>query len=140
MKTTFSNPLKIKKEIVKEIERELINKRQSRENLLKEIETIDNKISNFKFPTEGSISLLQLSKESFALFNEQKDKLKYNLVKIEQNINTLNIQYKEANIEYEKILYLHKEEIRRFKKELKLKEDKMMDEVANILFERSKKG
>jgi flagellar biosynthesis chaperone FliJ len=58
----------------------------------------------------------------------------------EQEINTLNILYKEASLEYEKIKHLHSVEIEKVVEMQKREEAKRLDEIASQLFSRNQKG
>ena len=134
MKTKFSDLLKLKDRKIKEIERALSIKIDELRSAKVKQEDIVNKINEFQTDKSGEIGVYQVQKSYFNLLIDKKDEILSNINRIESKIETLRTEYKEASIEYEKILYLHKEDKKLILDEIKSKESKMMDEVANILF------
>jgi len=133
MKTKFDSIVKVKKNEVEKIERN-INKLNSSIKMLEDkIETLNKKLSSFTFPKNGN----------FSEFNQYKILQNSLIEEIENFKNQLNIlnnrkkelfqEYKKANIEYEKMKYLQKEEINRVLKKKKKKEQLEMDEIAIML-------
>jgi len=139
MKTKFSDLLKIKDRNLKEIEKKISLVIADIDTLEKEIEDIDNEIKEFKSDLSGEFALFQIQKSFFTLMIEKKDELLKDKTDLDMKLELLKSDYKMANIEYEKIAYLHKEEEKKLLEELKVKESKMMDEVANILFNKKEK-
>jgi len=138
MKTKFSDLLKIKDRKLKEIEKKISLVIADIDTIKKDIEDIESEIKEFKSALSGEFALYQIQKSFFTLMVEKKDKLQKDKTDLDMKLELLKNEYKIANIEYEKIAYLHKEEEKKLLEELKVKESKMMDEVANILF--NKKG
>ena len=137
MKTKFDSIVKVKKNEVEKIERN-INKLNSSIKMLEDkIITLNNKLSSFTFPKNGN----------FSEFNQYKILQNSLIEEIENFKNQLNIlnnrkkelfqEYKKANIEYEKMKYLQNEEIKRVLKKKKKKEQLEMDEIAILLRENS---
>ncbi len=138
MKTKFSEILKVKKQKVFEIEQKLASKRAEKEILLTQIAQILSKVKNFSFPEEGSFSTLKSARYNLEYLYKDKEQ-KENMIRyFDQEIDKLNILYKEANIEYEKIKHLHKVEEEMILQKLLKEESKRMDEIANQLFIRKK--
>jgi len=132
-KTKFSSLVKIKKNKLEEIERQILDVQHRKQKVEKEITTVHQKIEDFHLPQEGAFSTFQLSKENLSILLIELDSLKQRLqVRIEQ-IKGLQELYKEADIELEKFMILHSQELEIQKLELEKLESKEMDEIANIL-------
>jgi len=133
MKTKFSDILKIKKQTVEKIERNIQKINASIQMLKNKINFLNNELSSFSFPQEGDFRKFQqvkLMQEN--LINEIKNF--ENQIKILENRkNELMEELKKANIEYEKIKYLHELEIQKILKKQKQKENQEMDEIAILL-------
>ena len=134
MKTRFTDILKVKKQKLFEVERELLDVRNRKKRLELKIEQLDTEVASFKSPESGDFGTLQMSRHSFLYLIQQKEVLIEKLnIRIKQIVG-LEELYKEANIDYEKIAYLdeieHKKEMKRIADE----ESKELDEIANILF------
>jgi len=133
MKTKFSDILKIKKQTVEKIERNIQKINSSIQMLQNKINSLNNELSSFSFPHDGDFRQFQqikLMQEN--LINEIKNF--ENQIKILENRkNELMEELKKANIEYEKIKYLHELEIQKILKKRKQKENQEMDEIAILL-------
>jgi len=133
MKTKFSDILKIKKQTVEKIERNIQKINASIQMLQNKINSLNNDLSSFSFPHDGDFRQFQqvkLMQEN--LINEIKNF--ENQIKILENRkNELMEELKKANIEYEKIKYLHELEIQKILKKRKQKENQEMDEIAILL-------
>jgi len=132
MKTKFSDILKVKKQVVEKIERNIQKINSSIQTLQNKINSLNNELSSFSFPKEGDFRQFQqvkLMQES--LINEIKN-FENQIMILENRKNEMN-ELKKANIEYEKIKYLENLEIQKIIKEKRLKESKEMDEIAILL-------
>ena len=140
MKTKFSELLKVRKQKVSEIERKLASIRAQKARTLTEIAEIRTKIEAFMLPESGDFNAMRaaLAHKEFLY----RDKLqKENMLKyFDQEINTLNILYKEASLEYEKIKHLDALEREKIMEAEKREEAKRLDEIAGQLFLRKQKG
>ncbi len=134
MKTRFSDILKIRKEKLSEIERELLDVRNRKRKIEEEITKVDAKIKVFKQPQIGDFSLMQVARDALTMLRQQKEDLVQKHLLRERQIEGLKGLYQEANIEYEKIAYLNEEAIKKVLKQRQLEESKALDEIANILF------
>jgi len=133
MKTKFSDILKIKKQAVEKIERNIQKINSSIQMLQNKINSLNNEFSSFSFPKEGDFRQFQqvkLMQEN--LINEIKN-FENQIGILENRKNELMQERKKANIEYEKIKYLHELEIQKMIKEKRIKESKEMDEIAILL-------
>ena len=134
MKTKFSQILKIRKEEVSKIELQLASKRAQKEILLTQVAEILSRIEEFSFPKEGDFSAMKSAHYGLEYLYKDKEQ-KENMIKyFDQEIENLNILYKKANIEYEKIKHLHQEQEKMILKKLLKEESKQIDEIANQLF------
>jgi len=138
MKTKFSQLVKVKKRKVDEIESELLDTQNQKRRVEIEIKNILQEIRELKAPQSGNFAELNLSYSYLSNLSNQKKFKEEQLHSIIQQIEVIKELYKEANIEYEKIKYLDEQEIKRQLEELKIKENKDMDEIANLLHSRKK--
>ena len=133
-KTKFDSLVKLKKLKVDEKEREIQKLNNQISQAYEELNTIQQEINNFQYPTTGNFSLItQFKMMQNALFNQLKEK--------QNQINFLNNQkeilsttLKDLNLEYEKMKYLQGEEIKKYIQQIKNKEAKELDEIALMLY------
>ncbi len=134
MHTRYSDILKIKKQKLSEIERELLDVQNRKNALEAKITAVDEEISDLKQPQSGDFTAMQVSRETFLHLMKQKEDLQQKLALRLRQIAGLKELYQEANIDYEKIAYLHNESIKEALLRIKKEENKALDEIANILF------
>ncbi len=134
MQTKFSQLLKVKMRRVDEIEGEILDAQNKKRKTELKIKQIEGEILGLKTPTRGEFSKISISHFFLTNLSNQKTFFNLELSSIKLQIEGLNVLHKEANIEYEKVKYLDDLEIKKYLKELKIKENKDMDEVGNILF------
>ncbi len=139
MKTKFSELLKVRKQKVSEIERKLASVQAQKAQTRVEIAELDSALCSLEIPQNGDAVVMHsfLAQKEFLY----RDKLqKENILKyFEQEISNLNILYKEASTEYEKIKYMHTVEIEKLLEMRKKEESKQLDEIATQLFIRNQK-
>lgn len=136
MKTKFSELVKVKKQKVQEIENSLRDARARKQNLQLEITDIISQMHTLPKPPHGEFSTLQLSYTYLEQLKLQKEQYEIMLKQTDVEIQGLQELYKEANIGYEKVLYLHDSEVQKELIVLKQQENREMDEIANQLFMR----
>ena len=134
MKTRFSDLLKVKKQKLSEVERELQDVRERKKRLDVKIGEVDFEVSVLKQPQSGDFTVMQIARQSFLSLIQQKEILNQKLELRIQQIEGLQVLYQEANIDYEKVAYLDSEEVQKEMKRIKEEESKELDEIANILF------
>ena len=134
MKTRFTDILKVKKQKLSEVERELQDVQNRKKRLELKIKQVDKDVSSLKLPKSGDFGTLQMSRQAFLTLIREKELLAQKLSTRIKQIEGLKILYKEVNIDYEKIAYLHAEEIKKEMKRIADEESKELDEIANILF------
>jgi flagellar biosynthesis chaperone FliJ len=135
----YKEIVKVKKQKVREIENQLLDVRSRKITIEKKIKENDLLIVEFKQPSKGDFSQLQYSHHSFSMILLKKEELREKLELRIKQIEGLELLYKEANIEYEKMLHLHEEELDKMLQLQKMQESKDMDEIANILFVNKRK-
>ena len=133
-KTRFTDILKVKKQKLSEVERELQDVRNRKIRLELKIEKVDDKVAALDSPKSGDFGSLQMAREAFLALVQEKELLTQKLSTRIKQIEGLEILYKEVNIDYEKIAYLNTEEIKKEMKRIADEESKELDEIANILF------
>ncbi len=134
MKTKFSEILKLKKEKISEVERSILEERNKKFVLLEKNKNLELEILKIDQPLEGTFSQIQLSKFHATTFRRAINQNIHAITFIDKKIIDLNQLYKDRKIDFEKINYLHNEEIIKYKKAVALQESKDLDEIANILF------
>ena len=137
MKTKFDSVVKLKKQTLDNIERNLQKINASIQNLNARIEELNNTLLSFTFPKEGNFALLNQIKHQQHIIRDEIMNIKNQILVLEGRKKELLDELKKANIEYEKMKYLQAEEIKKILKEKKLKEARDMDEIAILLRERN---
>ena len=133
MKTKFDSVVKVKKQAVDNIERNIQKVNASINELKYKIKELNETLLSFSLPKEGSFALLNQIKHQQHILREEIEKLKNQIIILENRKKELLNELKKANIEYEKMKYLQAEEIKKIIKEKKLKEARDMDEIAILL-------
>jgi len=133
MRTKFSDILKVKKQAVEKIERNIQKINASINNLKVKIDNLEDTLFSLTTPKEGNFSLFSQIKTQQNLLRDEIKNLKNQIVVLDNRKNELMAGLKKANIEYEKIKYLENLEIQKIIKEKRLKEIKEMDEIAILL-------
>jgi len=133
MKTKFDSIVKIKKQAVESIERNLQKINTSIAMLKNKIEELNETLFSFTFPKVGNFSLLNQIKHQQHILRNEIQNLKNQTITLENRKRELLEELKKANVEYEKMKYLQAEEIKKMLKEKKLKESRDLDEIAILL-------
>jgi flagellar export protein FliJ len=134
MKTRFFDLLKVKKQRVSDIQQQLQDVQNRKKRLKEKIAKVDREVADFKMPQKGDFLKMQLSRKLLNQLLMAKEELLENLSLRNKQIEGLKTLYQEATIEYEKIAYLHQEEIDKELQKRHYQEAKRLDEIANILF------
>ncbi len=134
MKTKFSQLVKVKKQKINEIESELLDVENQKQKMHIHIQETLKEITEIKKPSSGNFAELNLSYSYLSNLSNQKKSYEEKILMFEKQLDGLKELYKEANIEYEKVKHLEDLEIKKQLFELKRKESKDMDEIANLLF------
>jgi len=139
LKTKFDNIVKIRKQEVDKIKRDI----QKINSALKEIENkvlkLKKELFSFSLPKSGSFSQIIQSREIQNAIKNEIDNLSSQINMLNSRKKALLEELKKAEIEYEKMKYLQAQEIKKMIKRQRLKEAKEIDEIA-ILLENFKNG
>jgi flagellar biosynthesis chaperone FliJ len=133
VKTKFDSVVKLKKQQVDNIEKNIQKVNASINNLKEKIQNLQNSIFSFQIPKSGDFALLNQIKHQQHILRNEIDNLKNQIIILENRKKELLNELKKANIEYEKMKYLQAEEIKKIVKEKRLKEARDMDEIAILL-------
>ncbi len=131
--TQFTQLIKIEKNKLQNIEKEIERERAKIANYQKEIEKIEEDILNIDYPTHGTFSMLQQ-------FNIAMHNMKNEIHKREGLIDASNRRIEQlrndmvlVQREIEKFQYLENEILKKRAEEEKRREAKEMDEIAVLL-------
>jgi flagellar biosynthesis chaperone FliJ len=133
VKTKFSPVVKIKKQEVEKIERDIQKINSSILQVKNQMEELQNILFSLTLPQNGNFSLFSQIKIQQNMLRTEIEKLNNQILFLENRKNELMEELKKANIEYEKIKYLETQEIKKMLKKAKLKESNEMDEIAILL-------
>ncbi len=140
MKRDFSPILKIKSENIKTIEQKIEEIKNKIDKTEREKNLLLKELFSQKLPkTSDKAGVLTLFKNTLSnlktLIEEKEDKLKF----FQKEFEKIQIEYKKALIDYEKIKYLQNISIKEYKEELARREQRELDEIASILYARVKR-
>lgn len=133
MKTKFSKILKLRQDILNKIEKEILEVNALISLKKQEIANLATQIASFSPPKSSTYSV-------FLAFREMQSNIRYKIQE-EQNflemlearkIDTLK-KYNNAKMEYEKINYLHTNEVKMIVDKQKRLEQNELDEYGSIL-------
>jgi len=134
MKTRYSPLVKLKKSTMDKSERLVQQKNMELNNAINSLESSYKSLEEIEQPSSGNIHNLLASR---SLLTSQRDLINNNKNWVEfarEQLESAKNQFKKDMIEYEKYKYLDLEEIKKYQKELKVKEAKNLDEVALMTF------
>ncbi len=133
MKTKFDSIVKVKKQAIDNIQRNIQKINASIQKLKEEIDSLNSSFLSLEIPKEGNFAILNQIKHQQSILRDEIKRLENQVVILENRKRELLKELKKANIEYEKMKYLQSEEIKKELKRLKLKELREMDELAILL-------
>ena len=133
LKTKYDSVVKFKKQIVEKIERNLQKINSSVNELKTKIDNLNKTLLSLSLPKNGNFAKIVQIKSQQSFLREEIDRLKQQIIILENRKKELLNELKNANIEYEKMKYLQAEEVKKILKEKKLKESREMDEIAIML-------
>jgi len=134
MNTRYSPLVKLKKSTMDKSERLVQQKNMDLNNALKALEDSYEYLDGISQPSSGNINDLLASR---SLLSSQRGLIDNNKNWVQFARDQLEVakeQFKKDMIEYEKYNYLEVQEIKKYQKELKVKESKDLDEVALMTF------
>jgi len=130
----FTPIAKVRKQQRDKVETSLAQARAKKQSLKKEIFSLFGEINNTKMPVSGHISLISLVRERLVVLRREKDSLEDRLKEQNELVKNFLIEYKQANIEYEKIKYLEEQDYEAWAEKMKKQEQLDMDEISTMLF------
>lgn len=134
MKTRYSPLVKLKKSTMDRTERLVQQKNAELNNAMDALKNSYEFLEDIEQPNSGNINDLLASRR---LLSSQRDLIEHNKSWVNfarDQLEDAKNQFKKDMIEYEKYKYLDLEEIKKYQKELKVKEAKNLDEVALMTF------
>lgn len=134
MKSKFTQIVKIKKQNLDKIEARLTKSRAEARMIENFIDETNLRIAAFKLPENGEFSQLKGSLELLNLIRKEKEALSAKLELTKKNIMHFEHQYKNANLEFEKMKYLESEEFKKELTRIKKLEQNSLDEFATMRF------
>lgn len=139
MKSKFSKIAKIRKQKRETVERELLKSQNKEKMLTHKITSLYEEIVSIQIPQNGKVSLLSLVGEQKKILNRDKKHYEHELQLAKGMTQKLQVEYKKAHIDYEKIKYLEEQELQALMDKMKLQEQLYLDEISTMLFA-NKKG
>lgn len=136
----FVKIAKIKKDALDKIENELAKQNSILNILAVELKQKEEDFFNLEQPKDGDFSWFKIHLEFKKLARFEIEKKIQQIEQAKKHLNNLQLQRKEANIEYEKFNYLSNEENKKLLYAKKVLEQKDMDEVAIKLYFSNKKS
>jgi len=139
-KTKFTDIIKIEKNKLQNLEKELKNEFKLIDDYSKNMENIEKDILQIDYPISGTFSMLQ--QYNFAMHNMKSDVQKLNEMrnKAGERINKIRLKMKNVNIELEKFKFIEDEIIQERRKQFLEEESKNLDEIAIILHSTNKRS
>ena len=139
MKTKFDPIVKVKKNEVEKIKRDIQKINKAVMEITKKQEELHSSLLRFSLPKSGNFSKIIQAKEMQNILKNEIKNLENQINMLQNRKKELLTELKKAEIEYEKMRYLQGEEIKKMIKRERLKESRDMDEIA-ILLENGKNG
>jgi len=134
MKTAFSAILSLREKNLQKCEREILQNENLIANKKSEIEVLNSQFLALETPKSGEFITLMAFEKQKTIFASYIDKIKNELEMLLNRKIALQKQYKELNIEYEKVKFLEQKEQDALIKKINDKEKAELDEVALMLY------
>lgn len=133
MKTKFSPILRLKKEALDAAERDLVRLNGEIALLQNEIAALKNEIAALKTPQNANYAAFMLFRSAADALAATIEKKNTALDSLKGRKNALERAYQAALREYEKIKYLHEEEVALRRQKIARAEAAALDEYGSIL-------
>jgi flagellar export protein FliJ len=138
VKTKFDSLVQLKKLDVDKLQREMTKQNGKITKANQELNELQEELNKIEYPKSGNFAMItQIKMMQNTLLNQINSK-KEEIEFLQNQKNSIKLQLKEAETEYEKMKYLQGEEIKKEIARLKKEEDKNMDEIALMLFKGQK--
>lgn len=140
MKSKFSQIVKVKKQNLDKIGMRLARSRAEVVMIEGFIAEANEQIASINLPASGQISQIKSSLQLLNLARKEKEILTQRLELTKKTVMHYERQYKNANLEYEKIKYLESEDFKAQIAKIKRVEQNMLDEFGAIRYTYLKEG
>jgi len=139
-KTEFTDIIKIERNKLQNLEKELKKEFSLIDEYSKNMENIEKDILKIDYPISGTFSMLQ--QYNLAMHNMKGDIQKFSELrnKAGERINNIRVNMKNVNIELEKFKFIENEIIKERREHLLKEESKNLDEIATILYSTNKRS
>ncbi|MBR8465261.1 flagellar FliJ family protein [Campylobacter sp. faydin G-140] len=134
MKSKFSQVVRVKKQTLDRIEARLVSARAKVANLELNAKALRAKLDEISMPQSGKMSELKQNLELLRIMRDELDDIKERLELSKKEVMHVEHQYKNANLDFEKIKYLEQEDFKREIKRQKHLEAVTLDEFAIMNF------
>ncbi|MGH1600528.1 flagellar FliJ family protein [Campylobacter majalis] len=138
MKSKFSQVVKVKKQALDLAEARVAKARNNVVICEQNHEKAKAVLAKFILPQSGTTSELNESLKLVSLMRNEIKALNEKLEISKRELMHFSHQYKNANLEYEKMKYLEQEDIKKILKQIKHKESIELDEFAVIKFSQNR--
>lgn len=134
MKSKFSQVVNVKKQALDRAEAKVAQARLNVANYEAKLNQARANLDSFALPKQGNINELNQNLELLKIMRSEVLSLNERLEIAKKELLHFTHQYKNANLDYEKMKFLKDEEIKQKLKEIKRKEELLLDEFATIKF------
>lgn len=134
MKSKFSQVVSVKKQALDRAEAKVAQARLKVANCEASLNKAKVELEEFSLPKQGNISELNQILELLRIKRGEILNLAEQLELAQKELLHFTHQYKNANLDYEKMKFLQDDEIKSKLKEIKRKEGLLLDEFATIKF------
>ena len=134
MKSKFTSIVRVKKQEMDKIEAKLAVARLNVRNFEENLAHLRAKLGEFVLPKSGNIGELKENLELISITRQELNACKESLEIANKEVLHYEHKYKNANLEYEKMKYLEKEEFKKEIKRIQKAEALALDEFAVMKF------
>ena len=134
MKSKFTSVVRVKKQEMDKVEAKLVVARLNVRNAEEKIALLRAKLNEFSLPKSGNIGELRENLELINIARAELSACKESLEIAKKEVLHYENKYKNANLEYEKMKYLEKEEFKKEIKRIQKAEALALDEFAVMKF------
>ncbi|MCD8212999.1 MAG: flagellar export protein FliJ [Campylobacter sp.] len=134
MKSNFSQVVRVKKQLMDKMEARLVSARLNVQKIELDLKKARDRLDEFQIPKSGNAGDLRGKLELLKMMRDELISCKERLGLAKKEVVHFEHQYKNANLEYEKMKYLEKEDFKREVKRIQRAEVLALDEFAVMKF------
>ena len=134
MKSKFTSIVRVKKQEMDKVEAKLAVARLNVRNFEENLVHLRARLEEFCLPKSGNICELKENLEFIKITRQELNVCKESLEMAKKEVSHYEHKYKNANLEYEKMKYLEKEEFKKEIKRIQKAEALALDEFAVMKF------